>query len=420
MKQRIKNFIFTVITTVITVLVLAFVVINYVPLSLFEYITVKQEEMFGGVSLTTILSTDKISSLPTTLNANFTALDDGKIDSATSTMESLTSAPNLATVGTIVTGTWTGDTVTIANGGTSAVSFTNNTLFYGNGTSAWTDVATGTAGQLLTIVSGQPAWQSASFDTTADYHFTGDNNFTGSVFISALNASTTGITIGGNNWTPRFGGDGAEGALDTSGGTVDIVLGGNRYVEKNYTSINIVTNALTFSGAHASGTVVVLRSQGDVTITDTITANFGGVGGASVAGAGVDGNDGKANDDILDTLVHSGGGGKAAGTAGFAGAIFKTTGLAIPYTTSTSTLHRRGIMITSGSGGGSGASSNTTSGAGGIGGGGLFIETSGSLNFTGTINMDGADGGNGAGGAGLPSGGGGGGGSTIIGGLSIV
>ncbi len=162
MKRKAKNFITTISTTVITVLVLFFVLYN-VPLSWLDVVSFGGER-FGAV--TNIAETDTLANSRTTINDNFTALDTGKIDNASSTMESLTSAPNLTTIGTITTGTWNADVLTVTYGGTGAPSFTNNTLFYGNGTGAFTEVATGTASQLLTLVSGQPAWTSPSVDET--------------------------------------------------------------------------------------------------------------------------------------------------------------------------------------------------------------------------------------------------------------
>ena len=188
MKQKTSNIISTILATITNLLIITAILFYLVPQLL--------PQKFGAVSITTINATDRLKDSRTTINDNFTALNNGKIDNATSTLESLTSAPNLATIGTITTGTWNGTTITIANGGTSATSFTDNTLFYGNGTSAWTDVATGTAGQLLTLVSGQPAWTSASFDQSDDYHLTGDWNFVGTQYLDSLNASST-LILGG-------------------------------------------------------------------------------------------------------------------------------------------------------------------------------------------------------------------------------
>jgi trimeric autotransporter adhesin len=64
--------------------------------------------------------------------------------SATTTLPNLTSLANLATVGTITTGTWQGSTIGVAHGGTGATTLTG--LLQGNGTGAITAVA-GTAGQ---------------------------------------------------------------------------------------------------------------------------------------------------------------------------------------------------------------------------------------------------------------------------------
>ena len=52
------------------------------------------------------------------------------------TLNAVTSASSLATVGTITSGTWQGTTVAVDQGGTGATSLTANSLLTGNGTSA--------------------------------------------------------------------------------------------------------------------------------------------------------------------------------------------------------------------------------------------------------------------------------------------
>ena len=74
--------------------------------------------------------------------------------------------------------------------------------------------------------------------------------------------------------SPKFGWDGSDWALNTSWGTVDINLWWAEYVLKNYTSINIATNNLTFSNPWSNGTIIVLKSQGDVIISATIDASW--------------------------------------------------------------------------------------------------------------------------------------------------
>lgn len=234
----------------------------------------------------------------------------------------------------------------------------------------------------------------------------------------------------------KFGGTGADGALDTSGGVVDIDLGSANYVVKNYTSINVVTNNLTFSNPHANGTLVVLKSQGNVTISATIVGTgvgaAAGAGGAAVAGAsgnnGVVGND---TDYILDNTSHVGnrglagvlGGGGAGGAGGASATIWDLTEM---YTDASRKLSRRSIIVSPGNGGGgggSGAAASASSGAGGAGGrggGAIVIECGGIINFTGTITMAGSNGTAGGNGAGINAHGGGGGGGGGAGGSCVI
>jgi len=72
----------------------------------------------------------------------------------------------------------------------------------------------------------------------------------------------TSFTLDGVVLTTKgsFGGDGSDGALDTSGGTVNIDLGSASVVTKNYTTINVATNNLTFSNPATKGTIVNLKA----------------------------------------------------------------------------------------------------------------------------------------------------------------
>lgn len=82
-----------------------------------------------------------------------------------------------------------------------------------------------------------------------------------------------------------FGGTGADGALSISSGTTNINLGGAQVFIKNYTSISITgTGALTFSNPHANGTTILLKSQGNVTLTSSAAACI------DVSGMGAAGN----------------------------------------------------------------------------------------------------------------------------------
>lgn len=235
----------------------------------------------------------------------------------------------------------------------------------------------------------------------------------------------TDLTVVGSS-VDKFGGSGADGALDTSGGTVDIDLGAAQIVTKNYTSINVVTNNLTFSNPHASGTVIKLKSQGNVTISATAgSAGMGAAGGAGGAGgaSGNSGSDGAAGTDGI-----SGGVRNTSGAKGIGGATSGTDGTGGAGGTSNVIdllLMGKNLPVSCGAGGGGGGggrgSGGDTGGAGGNGGRGgsvVWIECGGALNFTGTVNAAGGAGvvGGAAGGAGggRSGGGGGGGGGNIV------
>lgn len=219
---------------------------------------------------------------------------------------------------------------------------------------------------------------------------------------------------------PKFGGDGSDGALNVTSGTTNIDLGSATLVVKNYSSINVSAGAtLGFTNPASKGTVVILRSQGNVTIAGTVTGNFGSAGGAATT-------DGSDSDDILDTSNHYGGAGvvnvtTTGGAGGTGGATFDITGVtprATPYTTAVTYLYRRNLLLQPGAGGGGGATNSlaVAGGVGGRGGGALLIECAGAWDFTGTINMNGTAGsvGTSTPGSGDSGSGGGGGGGMLV------
>src|SRR3990167_5055915 len=116
------------VTTGITIVIslgALFAGYNYFPLSFIEKFGPDKEDKFG-VTITTIAGTDTIKSSRTTINDNFSNLNNGKIENATTslssvtTMAGLTSAASLATIGTITSGTWNASTLTVAYGGTGS------------------------------------------------------------------------------------------------------------------------------------------------------------------------------------------------------------------------------------------------------------------------------------------------------------
>ena len=264
----------------------------------------------------------------------------------------------------------------------------------------------------------------------------GDKNDSGTGTLWTANIPDS-INTGGSPSSSSFGGDGSDGALSSSSGTTTLNLGGAQVFVKNYSSISLTGTAdVQFSNPHASGTTVILKSSGAVTITSSTNpatdlrsvggtkgtggaiggANpgSGGGGGASASTDGSVGNSaaGGANPGTVGTAYgpwltgnEQTGGGGGSGATGGAGGL--NGGIS-----SNSTKYLR-IGVMPGSGGGGGGGGNTGAGGdGGRGGGALWIECAGALNISSTLNAAGANGSKGSGNGG--GGGGGGAGSIVI------
>lgn len=229
----------------------------------------------------------------------------------------------------------------------------------------------------------------------------------------------------------RFGGTGADGALAISSGTTTVNLGNARVYVLNYTSVSITgTAVLAFSNPHSAGTLVIIKSQGNVTLTSSATPMID----CSALGAAA----ATAPNFVFDGVTHVGATGNA-GSGQTAGAAQSTVGLIYTnqsqYTTVLGALARRAINVVPGAGGGTGgAGGNGTGttgaagGAGGRGGGALLIECGGALNFTttngisvaGAAGSNGSNGSQGTGGGGNSGSGGGGGGGGGAGGNVLI
>ncbi len=224
-----------------------------------------------------------------------------------------------------------------------------------------------------------------------------------------------------------FGGNGSDGALSITSGTTTISLANATYFEKNYSSISITgTGKLAFSNPNTAGTVIVLKSQGNVTLTSSTApmidaSGMGAAGGTSISAANTVGNVGTSANFIFGSDVSRGGVGATNTSASTGGAVY--TSKNIYYLTAAHVYRKWGFWITPGSGGGGGStgSAGVASGAGGAGGAGLVIECGGAWNFTTAlgISVAGAVGGSGTtAGSGATSGPGGGGGGA--GGMLII
>lgn len=275
----------------------------------------------------------------------------------------------------------------------------------------------------------------------------------------AVNDTGVGTVIRGNigindNITGLFGGTGADLALSISSGTTTLSLASATSFIKNYSSISITgTGTLAFSNPNTNGSIIILKSQGDVTLTSSsapmIDASGMGAAGGT-AGAG-DGNVGISGQAIWATTNGGGGGFRPVlvSDSGAAGAA--SAALSPSYTLNDTIYHVVRWSIGAGGGGGGGAKSgggggggggaNVSAGSagnagatgnagltgpgaggnGGVGGAFLIIECGGKLNFTTTsgISVNGLVGAVGNNGSATNDGGGGGGGGGA-GGVCVI
>ncbi len=269
-----------------------------------------------------------------------------------------------------------------------------------------------TAGQLQAL-SGTSGTPSSSNKYITDADTTG----TGSVVRGSLIQSF------------HFGGDGSDGSLAISSGTTTIDCANAVVCIKNYTSISITgTGTLAFSNPNTNGTIIILRSQGNVTLTSSSApmlnaSGMGAAGGADTGSVSSNTNGTAGSDSNVYSYIKNtkGGAGSSSSTGSTGGSL--TSGV---ITSAQNLILEKYSQILPGAGGGSGAYYQGTgypagtSGAGGRGGGGLIIECTGSWNFTtsGGISVAGTAGADAVGsnstGIGSAQGGGGGGGGTLI------
>ncbi len=215
-----------------------------------------------------------------------------------------------------------------------------------------------------------------------------------------------------------FGGTGTDGALTISSGTTTINCASAAIVTKNYTSISITgTGKLAFSNPNASGTIIILKSTGNVTLTSSTAPMIDCSSmGAGTGGNAANGNFGNALTGRVDngktgssstggggggaSVVNSASSGSGSGNGAGGNALYAVA----------PTVLTKVLCLGCGSAGGGGQALA----GGGLGGGALLIECAGALNFTTAsgISVNGAAGGTSSGGS--SNAGGGGGGSCII------
>lgn len=332
-------------------------------------------------SITTIQATDVIATSRTDINTNFSNLNNGKIESSyldTDTSLTANSDSKIATQKAV-------KAYVDAGGNPNASETTKGIVQEATSAEVLAGTATGTTGAKL--------------------------------FITPAKLRSSGVV--------KFGGTGTDGALAITSGATNIDCAGAVLVVKNYTSISITgTASLTFTNPHANGTTVILKSQGNVTLTSSTApmidmSGMGATGatGTTSTGLGVNGNTG-TDGQSFSVLKTKGGVGAVYNNGGVGGATPAID--IVKYNHEIIGKYPNALV---GAGGGSGCVGlsggySGTSGVGGRGGGCLIIECAGAWNFTtaGGISVAGSVGlvGSSNNYAGAVVGGGGGGGGGVF------
>ncbi len=122
-------------------------------------------------ALNTILyasSANVMSALSTAVNGVLITDGTTGIPSISSTLPSAVQG-NITSVGTVTSGTWNGTAIDVAHGGTGRATLTNHGVLIGAATTAITQLAAGSAGQVLQSggASADPAYSTATYPATA-------------------------------------------------------------------------------------------------------------------------------------------------------------------------------------------------------------------------------------------------------------
>lgn len=111
------------------------------------------------------------------------------------TLNSSVVSSSLTSVGTITSGTWTGTTIAVANGGTGQTSYTDGQLLIGNTSGNTLTKATLTAGSNITITNGNGSIQIAASGSAPSYNYTAQTTTYSAVINDYISASGASFTI---------------------------------------------------------------------------------------------------------------------------------------------------------------------------------------------------------------------------------
>lgn len=285
--MKIKTNILNIFLTIVITFASFFVIQNYVPLKYLETKQDKKQDKKLGTSLTTIQSTDTLKNSRSTINDNFTALNNGKIENSTTTLplittlSGLTSAASLATVGTITSGTWSGTAISVAKGGTGTTSPSTYLTILGNGANGLTVASsTGTTGQFFTSngAGAFPSWQTSAVDTAINYTWTGNHLWSGAAstsLLAVLNNLYVGTTATSTIQGSTSGTSQLQGYLNVLGTSGTSTISGNLVVSNNASTTNLTISGNQIGGAmsYTASSTSYTVTTGTITYTNSIPTN---------------------------------------------------------------------------------------------------------------------------------------------------
>ena len=220
---------------------------------------------------------------------------------------------SITTLGTIVTGVWNGTAIGPTFGGTGQTTYTTGDILYASAANTLSKLPIGTAGKVLTVTAGIPAWQTAGgggFTAISRQVFSANGTYTPTPGMVYADVEVVGGGAGGggcDNSIPNFPNAGGGG-------------GGGGYAREILTAATIgVSQAVTIGAGGAGGVAGPNNgSPGGSSSFGALLASTGG-GGGSLSGGGSAGDGGPGG-------TGSGGDYNVTGTPGTPGTTFATGG----------------------------------------------------------------------------------------------
>lgn len=230
-------------------------------------------------------------------------------------------------------------TVPVANGGTNLTSYTAGDLLYASGATTLSKLGIGTAGQVLTVSGGVPAWAANSPSATGYTlrqitNSTASGTWTKQAWTKAVRVTVVGGGGGGGGGATTTGASGSGGG---GGGTcIEFILAASLGATESVT-VGAAANGGTAGGNGTAGNSSSFGAHcsapggaAGTGVSDTTTITLGGAGGIGSGGdlniagspggsSAATGNDGRVPGNG-GSSTHGGGGAATTNAGGNGGA----------------------------------------------------------------------------------------------------